>query len=114
MKKMLIASTLLLTACSNNPLQEHTKKQNIAFLRQAAIHAEHSMNAASRKGRLYRYCMEENPEQIDCVGFFNKMLEFAHTTKEYGNLTYDQLTDVTLYAALAEAYQNTLFNSLDE
>jgi hypothetical protein len=104
-----------LTACHENPLNTHKTQQNVAFLRQAAISAEHAMKLSAHKGgRFYSNCMEDNKEAIDCDTFFKQMLQFAQTNKEYHNLTYVELTNARMYSFLAEDYQSKIFNTIDD
>jgi hypothetical protein len=104
-----------LTACHENPMNTHKTQQNVVFLRQAAISAEHAMQLSAHKaGRFYSNCMEGNKEAIDCKQFFKEMLQFAKEVSSYSDLTYAELTDVKMYAALAEDYQSKIFNTIDD
>lgn len=110
----ILISTSLITACHENPMNTHSKQQNIAFLRDAAINAEKNMKLSARKGgRFYSNCMEGNIELIDCEAFFFEMLRFSETRPEYRELTYSELTDAKSYASIAEDYQIKLFNSIN-
>ncbi|HGU7213400.1 TPA: hypothetical protein ACNBBG_003107 [Legionella pneumophila] len=110
----LLASSVLMTACHENPLAKHSTKQNVAFLREAALCAELEMKIGKpKKGVYYSNCMEQNQFGIDCEQFFRTMLACAKSHESYKELTLNELTDKTMYEHLAEDYQIKLFNALD-
>jgi hypothetical protein len=110
----LITTSLLLTACHENPLHKHRKEANANFLRDAAFAASKELHVSPlTAGRTYMGCMDGDKTTAACKRLFLAMLSYAKERTSYADLSYQDLTDTKTYIDLAEDYENKLFNTLD-
>ena len=110
----LTASSLMMTACHQNPLKSHSERENVATLQEAARVAEKESNLPSlNRGRTYFNCMKGKPVDIGCKRFFEQMLAALKKKQGYEDMSLTDLTDKKSFASLADAYEDKLFNTID-
>lgn len=108
------ASSLMLTACHENPLKSHSERENITALQEAARAAEKGLSLPSfKRGRTYLDCMKGKPVEVGCERFFEHMLQALKTKQGYKNMSLSDLTDKKSFASLADSYEDKLFNTID-
>lgn len=108
------ASSLMLTACHENPLKAHSERENVATLQEAARMAEKGLSLPSfKRGRTYLECMKDKQVEVGCGEFFEKMLQALKTKQGYGGMNLSDLTDKKTFASLADSYEDKLFNTID-
>lgn len=108
------ASSLMLTACHENPLKSHGTRENVATLQEVARMAEKDLSLPSfKRGRTYLDCMKGKPVEVGCEQFFGKMLQALKTKQGYGGMNLSDLTDKKTFASLADSYEDKLFNTID-
>lgn len=119
MKKIIITlvSCLLLVACSDEskPFKRVFKDKMIAAFMQASREAEKIMSIYTPPGgSYYLSCMSTHEGQINCQQFFALMLTNLKNDEIFKNMTTKELTDCTLFKALALDYQNVFFDTFED
>ena len=110
----LTASSLMLTACHENPLSAHSKRENIVTLQEAARRAENDLKLpAFKRGRTYLECMKGKASEVGCEQFFERMLTALKKKEGYGDMRLSDLTDKKMFASLSDRYEDKLFNTID-
>ena len=120
MRKIITAglAILLLSACHHeNPLQSHSKQENLVFLINASANAEKRLQLDIKdddRGVVYWECMgSEKHQEINCDALYQAMINFAEEGhyKAYKTITLSQLTDAKVFKGIDEEYLETLVDT---
>ncbi|RAP36659.1 hypothetical protein B1207_07600 [Legionella quinlivanii] len=110
-----LACTVTLTACDKNPLQSQPQAEQVNALMQASRTAEKAMHLNSGTGGgYYPSCMGLNDAHIDCDLLFKLMVDELRTHRAFASIEVKQITDKSFYNPIALAYQQRVFNSIED
>ena len=123
------ASTLALTACSdNNPLMKGDKTHAVKYLYDAATYAGESLTEKQPFGKKveasdwYIYCMDKSSKAKDCDKVYKRMTEFltsypryVEVYPEFTKTTVSDFKDEAMWKQLGTAFKSRKsFKDLDE
>lgn len=113
--KIVIVSTLLLTACHHdNPLKNHSKQQSTTFLMNASANVEQRLRFEVRNdehGYGYLECMEgKKNSEIHCDALYQGMVTFAQEDHYSGfeSITLADLTNHNVFDSLCDDYYEVM------
>lgn len=109
---LLLPALVLMTACHQSPIKTENKAKIVAFLMDASRFAEKNTPFHDLKGAGFIQCMTNNTLKLDCPKFFNDMVAFAQTVRDYKTTTVSDLKDKALYQSLKVQYQQKQFDTL--
>lgn len=108
------ASSMMLSACHENPLKLHSERENVTALQEAARMVEKNLKLSSfKRGCTYLECMEGKQVDVNCEKFLGKMLKDLKTKQGYGAMNLSDLTDRKIFASLVDSYEEKIFNTID-
>lgn len=107
----LLAASLLLSACHDNPLKAEDRPETIHFLVSASRFAESKTAFQDLKGAGYLQCMTHNTLQLNCEQFFEDMVNFARRKPLFQTLTVANLKDKAFFRQIETDYRRKQFDA---
>ncbi|CEG62202.1 hypothetical protein [Legionella micdadei] len=115
LKVLLLSSFCLLSACHQGSFKGVPKEKQITHLLKASKSTEKQLGLFTPPGGgYYLSCMGSNEGNIDCQSFFNAMAHYLNASTEFKKAQLTDITDPSLFTAIALDYQMAFFNQTDE